>query len=301
MLKHNKERLLLKIYRAHYVLKGDDMIRIMVDSASDLRSEDGIFDYHMPLKVELCGVEYRDGVDIDADAFYEKLIATKEFPKTSCPAPQDFTVVFEEVKAKGDQLICFSLSSALSGTYQCAMLAKETVDYDGIYIIDTLAVTHMIGYLARLAVKMRDEGKSAREIVSACEELKKRIRIFAGADTLEYLRRGGRLNNASAFVGELVKIKPVVTVTPHGKVDAVGKCLGRAKAMKFIVDGIMESRVDESFPVYSLYSYGEENCGELEKKLAAAGVDIKGRLQVGSTIGAHVGGGVFGVVWIEKA
>ena len=211
------------------------------------------------MTINFDGTEYRGGIDIDSDTFYEKLLQTKSFPRTSQPSPQDYLEIFEEVKANGDELICFTISSELSGTYQGAMMAKSIVDYEGIYVIDSKTATHMIGVLAQYARKLICDGLSAAQIVEKCEELKPRVKVLAGVDTLEYLFRGGRMSRATAAVGELASIKPVLAVE-NGKVEVAKKCLGKVRATQFIVEQILNGNLDETFPVYSVYTYNVENC-----------------------------------------
>lgn len=275
------------------------MIKFMVDSASDCRKEDNLFDLFVPLAINIDGTEYLDGVDIDNDTFYDLLLNTKNFPFTSQPATQTFVDLFEQVKADGDELIYFPISSNLSGTYQGAVLAKSMVEYDKIHIVDSLGATHMIGLLAQVANEMRANGATAEEIVEKCEALKTKIKVFAGVDTLEYLRKGGRLSNASAIVGEIAKVKPIVEVL-DGRVEAIGKCIGKNRAMQFLLNKVSEYEIDESYPFYSLYTYGTENCEYMEGKLAEAGYKITERRQVGSTIGTHVGPGVYAVLFVTK-
>jgi len=276
------------------------MIKIMVDSASDCLPNNSIADLYMPLTVKMGEREYRDGIDLDKDSFYSLLTSTKCMPQTSQPSPGDFIKIFEKIKDDGDTLIYFALSSALSGTYQCACIAKSMVEYENIHIIDTKTVTHMIAMMAEYAYRLIGKGCTAEEIVSKCESLRERIKVFAGAYTLEYLKNGGRLSNSSAVIGTLAHIKPVVTVTEDGRVEAIGKCIGVAKAVQYILDRTGEYEIDEEFGLYSLYTYGERNCGDLEEKFTAAGYNISKRLQIGSTIGAHVGPGVYGVFFVEK-
>lgn len=275
------------------------MIKIMVDSASDCRNND-IYDLFIPMAVNIDGEEYHDGIDLDNDTFYEKLIVAREFPHTSQPSPEDFLKHFEKIKADGDELVYFSLSSALSGTYQSANIAKEMVEYDGIYIVDSRTASHMIGIFAKYAKSLISEGASAKEIAQKCESLKTRIRVFAGVDTLEYLRKGGRIGKAAAFVGSLANIKPLITVSEEGEVDAVGKALGFGRAVQTIADKVKTFEIDETFPICSLYTYGEENCIKLEEKLSSEGYEVAERLQIGPTIGTHVGPGVYGVFFVEK-
>lgn len=275
------------------------MIKIMVDSASDCR-ENSIYDLFVPLAVNIDGREYHDGLDLDSDSFYRLLSDAREFPCTSQPSPEDFLNHFQQIRADGDELIYFALSSALSGTYQSANIAKSMVEYDGIYLVDSKGATHMIGALAEYARKLADQGLSAPEIVDECEGLKTRIRLFAGVETLEYLKKGGRIGTAAALVGTLAHIKPLITVSPEGAVDAAGKALGVGRAIQTIVDKVRGFEIDGNFPVCSLYTCGEENCAKLEEKLAAEGIAISRRLQVGPAIGTHVGPNAYGVFFVVK-
>lgn len=276
------------------------MVKLLVDSSSDCKKEDNIYDLFVPIAINIDGKEYFGGVDFDSDQFYDMLINTKDFPHTSQPSTQSFVDIFEKIKADGDELVYLALSSELSGTYQSAMIAKSMVGWDNIHIVDTKGATHMISLNARLARQLINEGLSAREVAERCEEFKSKIKVIAGVDTLEYLRRGGRLSSASAIVGTLANIKPIVTVTPEGTVESVGKCIGRPKAMQYIVDRVKTFDIDENYPIYSLYTYGTENCEILEEKLASEGLSVSERMQVGSTIGTHVGPGVYGVLVITK-
>lgn len=275
------------------------MIKLMVDSSSDMRDGEA-YDIMIPITVNIDGKDYFDGVNLDNNTFYNLLIKTKDFPKTAQPSPQSFIDIFERIKADSDELIYFALSSRLSGTYQCALMAKEMVGYDGIYIVDSKTATHMISVLVQYAHNLRSEEFSACEIVEKCETLKSRIKVLAGLDTLEYLKRGGRLSKTSAAVGTLANIKPIVTVTQDGEVEAVGKALGKAKAIQFITEKLKRYQLDEDFPIFTVYTLGEENCEQLEERLSSEGYAFSKRLQVGSAIGAHIGTGVYGVIFVTK-
>lgn len=275
------------------------MIKILVDSSADCNLQDEIIDLMVPISVNIDGKEYQSGIDLTSDKFYELLQSAKDFPRTSQPSPQAFIEIFEQAKNAGDQLIYLCLSSRLSGTYQGALIAKEMVDYDNIYIIDTLGVTHIISVLAAFARDLINQGFEAGEIVDKCEELKCKIKLYAGVDTLEYLYKGGRLSRASATVGELTGIKPIITVS-DGRVEVVAKALGKARAMNTLLEKIKSHKINTDFPVYSLYTYGTENVEALEEKLKQNGYNIADRLQVGSTIGAHVGPDVYAVMFVEN-
>lgn len=276
------------------------MIKIMVDSAADCRGETDIYDLLVPLTVQLEDRTYRDGVDLDADTFYSMLLQTESFPKTSQPSPEDFYKHFLQAKEAGDEIIYFSLSSALSGTYQSACIAREMAEYDGIYIVDSKAATYLIAILAKHARALVQQGLPAQQIVEACEELKPRIKVLAGLDTLEYLYRGGRLSRTGAAVGQVAGIKPIITVSPEGTVSAGSKAIGIPRAMKAIIDKLSTYQLDEAFPLLSVCTAGGNNPERFEEKLAAAGYRVADRRQVGPIIGAHTGPGVYGVIFVTR-
>ena len=278
------------------------MIRILVDSSADYTmaelKENG-FDF-VPFPVTLNDKTYLDTVELDRNDMYKFLLQGDHFPKTSQPSPEAFVEIFEDAKAKEDEVICILLSSALSGTYQSAFLAKSIVDYDKIHLIDTLSATFPIRILAEHAASLRSKGYSSEEIVAAVETLKKRTKALAAMDTLEYLYRGGRLSRTSASIGNLVNMKPVLTIAENGSIDILAKPIGKNKAYSTLLKHLEEHPIDSDFPVYSIYTYGLENCEKLEAKLTKAGIHFKERLQVGCSIGAHIGPGTVGIVYVEK-
>lgn len=278
------------------------MIRILIDSSADY-SADEAKKHNLELvsiNITMGGKNYLDGVDLTRDEFYDLLVSNEEFPMTAQPSPQEFLDIFEDAKEKGDQLIYLSLSSGLSGTFQSATLAKSMAEYDDIYLVDTLSATRAIRLMAEYACKLREEGNDAATIVAKLEEFKSKVVILAAIDTLEYLQKGGRLSKAAAAVGELANVKPIITVTQEGKIAVQAKALGRNKALSTLVKMIAEKDIDTTFPIYSLYAVGEENTEKLEQKLGKEGVRVTKRLQVGATIGCHIGPGAYGVVLVTK-
>ena len=278
------------------------MIRILIDSSADYTAEEA--KKHnlelVSINITMGGKNYLDGVDLTRDEFFDLLTSSEEFPMTAQPSPQDFLDIFEDAKEKGDQLIYLSLSSGLSGTFQSATLAKSMAEYDEIYLVDTLSATRAIHLMAEYACKLREEGKDAATIVAALEEFKSKVVIFAAVDTLEYLQKGGRLSKAAAAVGELANLKPIINVSQEGKIVVPAKALGRNKAISTLVKIITEKQIDTTFPIYSIYSVGEENTEKLEQKLGKEGVRVTKRLQIGSTIGCHIGPGAYGVISVTK-
>lgn len=278
------------------------MIRIIVDSSSDYsatRANELNMDL-VPLNINMDGKSYRDGYDISTQEFYDLLVSSENFPMTSQPTPQDFLDVFEDAKEKGDSVVVLALSSGLSGTFQSATLAKNMIDYEEIYLVDTLSATVGIRILAEYALKLRDEGKDAATIAKTIDEVKTRVKIFAAVDTLDYLYKGGRLSKATAAVGEMAKLKVIITVDADGKISVPAKCLGRNKTLATLTKIITDCEIDTNFPAYSVYAIGEENTAKLEEKLEAEGVKTTERCQIGSTIGAHVGPGAYGLIFITK-
>lgn len=276
------------------------MIKIAVDSNGEYKLGDKYIDSLVPIAVSIGDKEFLGGVDLECDEFYEMLINGKDFPSTSQPSPQNFTDLFEDAKNNGDDLILITISSALSGTYQSACMAKEIVGYDRIFVVDSLTATHPMWILTKEAYDLRKAGKTAEEIVNKLEEMKHKIKVLAAIDTLEFLHRGGRLSKAAATIGSIASLKPIVTVSEDGKVTVIGKALGKGKAMHFIINKLKNSELDTNYPIYSLYTYGTENCESLEQQLESSGFKVRERRQVGPSVGAHIGPGTYGAIFVVK-
>lgn len=278
------------------------MIRLLVDSASDYRPEElaGRNIEYVSMSITLGEETYRDGVDIDKDGIYKRMQEEDVFPKTALPSPATFVDIFEDAKEKGDEVICILVSAHLSGTYQSAVLAKEMVEYDKIHIIDSNTVTYCIKLLVEYAEKLREQCVSAEEIVKEVEELKSRTCVLAALDTLEYLQKGGRLSKTSATIGSLVNIKPIVTISEEGTVSIAKKCVGKVKARSALISLMKEQKVDSTFPIYPVYTYGTSNCDKMMEVLAKDEVELDEKLQIGATIGSHVGPECYGVVFIKE-
>lgn len=279
------------------------MIKILVDSSSDLTKEEAEEKGYLfvPIGISLEGKEYEDGVDLTKDEFYDLLVNGETFPKTSQPSPQVFLDLFEQAKKDGDEIVAILLSSALSGTYQSAVLARQMADYEGIHLIDSLTATGVIRVLADYAKGLADQGRSAAEVAALTEVFRSRVHVIAMMDTLEFLQKGGRIGKAAAMLGELARLKPLITLTEEGGVGVIGKTIGKNKAMSAMLKWLDERRMDEEFPRYSVFTSGTENCGQFEEKLAKHGITTVGRLQLGAAIGTHIGPGAFGIVYVEKA
>lgn len=278
-------------------------VRIITDSSSDFaaatakrRSVDIV-----SMSIQFGSASFQDGKNITNEVFYQLLKEGKKSPSTSQPTPADFLQLFEEAKAAGDQVVAVLLSSALSGTLQSAMIAKEMCEYEPIYLVDSRTATAGIQILVNLACKLRDSGLPAAGIAGELERLKDRVRIFAVMDTLEYLRRGGRLSGFQAGLGAVTKLKPVITVR-DGQVSIAAKAFGISAAVKQLLRMIAEHPVDDSFPSYLLYTDDKGREDLLMPHLKERGA-VPLRLHycsVGPTIGTHIGPGALGLAYIER-
>lgn len=278
------------------------MIKFLVDTSSDYTmdeiKEKGL--ELVPMTISIGDKTFLDNVEIERNAFFDFMEKSEEFPKTSQPSPQEFVDVFEQIKKDGDELIYVSLSSGLSGTYQSAVLAKKIVDYDKIYLIDSTKATYVIKIMVDYGLKLREEGKNAEEIVKALEEVKPKIRLYAVLNTLDNLCRGGRVSKVEAGVGNLAKIKPIITLTNEGGVGIKGKAIGKKKATAGVFKLLEELDIDDNFPIYGIRSYGEPNYEKFIEQVKEHGYNVTDVLQIGPTIGIHIGSGAFGIIVVEK-
>ena len=280
------------------------MVRIITDSAADFEPNEleQMQISCIPLKVLFGTEEYEENIDLSKPQFYDKMLETGAMPKTSQAAPQVLADLFAEAKAAGDEAIYFTLSSALSGTWQSAMFIREDVGYEGAYVVDTRNATGGQRMLVEHAVKLRDEGKSAAEIVAAVEELRGRIVLYACINTLEYLYKGGRISHLSYTLGTLAQIKPIIHVDHHGRVDIPAKAMGMRKGMDHLCKQADAKKPDPDFPLYVMYTDDRSVAETLAVRLAEHGHAIheKHIIQVGAAIGSHIGPKACGLVYVGK-
>ena len=277
-------------------------IRIIVDSTADLVPEFKSRVHTVPLTVHFGEEEFIDGVTIDHNTFYEKLIETDVLPTTSQATPDAFITEFEKTKQAGDSAVVITLASEFSGTYQSAMIAAE--DYDNIYIVDSESAAMGSGILVELAFKLLDEGLGAEEIAKKLEEEKKKIIVVALVDTLEYLKKGGRVSKTVAFAGGLLNIKPVLSVI-GGKINMLGKARGSKMGNNLLVEEIQKAGgIDFSKPVLLGYS-GISNALLLKyiedsRHIWEGNIPRVRYTTVGSVIGTHAGPGAVVVAFFKK-
>ena len=280
------------------------MVRIITDSAADfepIELEQKQITC-IPLKVLFGTEEYEENISLRKDQFYDKMTQFNGFPKTSQAAPQVLADLFEEAKAAGDEAIYFTLSSALSGTWQSAMFIREDLGYEGAYVVDSRNATGGQRMLVEYAVRLRDEGKCAKEIVEAVEAMRERIVLYACINTLEYLYKGGRISHLSYTLGTLAQIKPIIHVDHHGRVDIPAKAMGMRKGMDYLCKQADVKAPDTDFPLYVMYTDDRTVAETLALRLAEHGHAIHENhiIQVGAAIGSHIGPKACGLVYVGK-
>ena len=278
-------------------------IKFIIDSASDIipSEAEALGLIHLPLKVLFGEQEFSDSVDLTHKEFYEKLIETDVFPTTSQANPDTFASAFQKVTEAGDTAIVITLSGKLSGTYQSAMIAAE--DYEGkVYVVDSETVTIGERILVQRGLELRDQGLSAAEIVETLNEEKHHIRLLALLDTLEYLKKGGRISAAAAFAGNILSIKPVIAIE-NGEVNLVGKARGSKKGNNLLRELITNCggiNFDKPFALaYSgLSDHLLQKYIEDSSEIWSTHTDKLPISSVGCTIGAHAGPGTLALFYL---
>lgn len=279
------------------------MIQIITDSTFDASTEHAkeLGVHVVPLSVHFGEESYLDGITIDRKTFYSKLEQAEKLPTTSQPSPQEFLNVMTPLVEQGDEIVGIFISSKLSGTYQSASLAASMIDSDRIHLVDSLNVTIGLEVLVEIACHMRDAGKSAGEIVSTLEDLKGRVRLIAMVDTLKYLQMGGRISAATAMVGNLLGINPLIGIV-DGLVESVGKARGKKSAYRHLLTMMEQDLPDTEYPIIFTHSQSPESMEDLKKViLPAVGEEaIVLDAEVGSVIGTHAGPGAAGLAYIAR-
>lgn len=278
-------------------------VRIIIDSTANVRKDYADKFTVVPLTVNFGTESFADGVEIDNDTFYRKLVTSDVMPTTSQPTPAAFAQAFEEAVNAGDEVVVITISSKLSGTYQSATIAAE--DFEGkVFVVDGYTVAIGSGALAEYAVNLAESGKSAAEIAEILEKEKANIRVFAVVDTLEYLKKGGRVSAAVAFAGGLLNFKPVIAIA-DGVVQSLTKGRGNKQANQLMNAEVAKSgEIDFEKPF--IIGYTGEN-SELMQAYIADNVDVWGgdadkihTAQLGSVVGTHAGPGAVAVGYFVK-
>ena len=277
-------------------------IQIITDSASDITDQTRKDVTVLPMTITFGDTQYQDGVNLSHQEFYEKLIESGELPTTSQIPPFDFASAIQKAVSQGKEVIIITLSAKLSGTYQSACLAAS--EYEGkAYVVASENVTVGEHALIEYALQLKDQGMDAPSIVEKLETQKKQIHLIALLDTLEYLKKGGRVSKAVAFAGGVLSIKPVIAIE-NGEVAILGKARGSKQGNNFLVQKIKECGIDFKKPYFLGYTGLNDSLLkkyiEDSKELWTEHTQSLAISTVGGTIGTHVGPGAIAVAFFAK-
>lgn len=278
-------------------------IHIITDSASDISASERENLTVLPMTITFDETEYQDGVNLTHREFYEKLIESDSLPVTSQIPPYRFEEAMRKEVDRGDTALVITMSGKLSGTWQSAMIAAENFT-GSIYVVDSENVTIGQHILVNYAFQLIDRGMSAPDIKAELDRAKKRIHLVALLDTLEYLKKGGRVSSAVAFAAGVLSIKPVIAVQ-NGEVVMLGKARGSKQANNLIAEQIAKTgSIDFSMPYLLGYTgfsdaliqkYAEDNAALWKHETESLPIG-----SVGGTIGTHVGPGAIAVAWFSS-
>lgn len=275
-------------------------VKIIVDSTADMRPEVAAKVGIVPLSVYFGDREFVSGVDINPKQFYEMLVESDTLPTTSQPAPYLFEEAFEKAVSEGCEVVCLTCAGKLSGTNQSANIAAA--EFEGkVHVVDSCTIAIGLGILAEYALELAAQGLSAEEIVWKLLRKREKIKVLALVDTLEYLKKGGRISSAVALAGGLLNIKPVISVN-GGEIKLLGKARGSRQGNNLLVQEIQKAGgVDFAMPVMLGYTGLSD---ALLQKYIQDSVDLwKDNVEnlpvsiVGSVVGTHVGPGAVAVAF----
>lgn len=280
------------------------MVRLITDSAADFEP----FELEklniacIPIKVMLADTEYEENVNLTKDQFFALLKETGASPKTSQPSPTVLMDFFEAAKAAGEEALYISLSSGISGTYQTARMTCEDADSDLCFVLDSLNATGGQRLQLEYAARLRDEGKSAAEIMEAVKSIQGKIVLYACMDTLEYLYRGGRISQTVYKLGTMAQVKPIIRVAEDGTIEVPAKAIGMRKGMDMLCKKVEQQKPSADHNFYVMYTADRSIGQALAQKFRGMGIDVPEEriIQVGAGIGSHVGPNACGFVYIAE-
>ena len=277
-------------------------IKILIDSASDMSvaeaKELGV--EFMPMEIKFGEEEFLDGISLYPEEFYKRLKNSKVLPKTSQINPFRWEEKLDELTKDGSEVIVICLSSKISGTYESLNSIYEK--YEGkVHIFDSLTVAIGERLLCYYALDLIKQGLNAKEVVSALQQVVPKLHVMAVVDTLEYLKKGGRISSTVALAGTLLSIKPVVAIV-DGEVKMLGKAMGLKKANRLMSDIVKQNNgINLDMPFGTIWAGDDENLQKYVSDNACLweGREMKSYI-IGCTIGTHVGPGCAGIAFFEK-
>ena len=287
------------------------MIKIMADSTCDL-SDEVLEKYDIsvaPLTINIDGKIYRDRVDIKPSEFYGMMEALPEFPTTGMPSPAEYLKIMKQAVEDGNkEILCICMSSGTSGAYQSAVLAKDYFFEENlesnvkVHVVDSKCMSHGSGWLIMKSAMMREKGASFEEIIAFNENYKKKVKHFLSVADLDHLIKSGRLTNASAFIGKILMLKPIMTMK-DGKGAIVGKERGLKRVLKHYTQEFMK-RNDKEMTDFIIVGYTSDiKVAENLKAKIQLDTNFTGEIhmmQMGVSVGTHVGLGAISMFFVEK-
>lgn len=252
----------------------------------------------VPLKVIVGGETYLDNIELTPAQFYEKLTSSNDLAKSSQPSPSDFFETFKKLTEQGKSVLCVTISSVLSGTYQSALIAKSMLDDDAdITIIDSRSASYGYGQLVVAAAKLAQAGADKDAIVAEVQRMRQSMRLYFLVDTLEYLQKGGRIGKASAVIGTLLNIKPILSIDDEGYVYSFEKARGQRRAIARIAELLEEEFKNDPVSLTVAKTPGFESGVAEMAELVKSKLNVANyqETEVGPVIGAHAGPGTLGL------
>jgi DegV family protein with EDD domain len=278
-------------------------VAIFTDSASDLDPADAAASgiHVVPLIVNFGDQSFRAGVDLSGPAFWDRMTAPDApFPTTAASSPGDFKDAYEAAFAAGaEAIVSVHVAETLSGTIKSARIARDMLPDREIHVVDTLSASMAIGILARMGIELAEADVPAEEIAGDLEERAQDLRIYFALDTLEYLRRGGRISGAQATIGSLLSVKPVIMLK-HGEVTTVDRVRTRSKARDRLIELVVEKPVERLSILHSVTPDVEAFRDELLARLPAFDPAAVSTELVGPSVGPHVGPGCVGAAILYR-
>ncbi|MDO4484463.1 MAG: DegV family protein [Clostridia bacterium] len=281
------------------------MIQIVTDSTSDiLQSEAKELDITvLPLTVRFGNEEFQDGVTITMDEFFARMETVTELPQTSQVTPETFAKVFQSAIDNGDEVVCVTISSVLSGTYQSATIAKDMVSKpEMIHVIDSMSASMGEALVVFEAIKLRAQGLEAAHIAVKLDDLKDRVRLVGKVRDLKYLVMGGRLNGVVGKIGTTLNLVPMLRLK-EGSLHQAGICHGKAKVNKWFIEQLRGSNIDHQHPMIFAGTHCPDEVKALRDVVYASDLVLPEKNMMramGSGIGTHAGPGLLAIGWIEQ-
>lgn len=280
------------------------MIRIVTDSTCDLPQS--LIAEHalevVSLNVIIDGQTYADNIELSRAQFYSKMAQAKQLPTTSQPSPITFKNTFQKILDQGDEVLYIGISSTLSGTLQSARIARDLTDApERVTIHDTLSATYAEGMLVTIAAQMAQRGATAAEIVAELTGLRKRQQLVFSVDTLENLRKGGRINNLSFLFGAILNIKPILHLDQAGVVQAYDRVRGKKNAVLAVKRFLEEHPIDTRYPVAIGHTVDPSTVPVWQELLSELGIPETIDFEISGVIGTHVGQGANGIIYFSKS